>query len=97
MVQTVKSIRIPPGQQKKFIEKPLVLRRVYIKVSALLPLTSGYLSKISLDDPKFINYYSLIGATTYFEAKGEGIFQGDIWICNMSSLNILYTATEILV
>jgi len=97
MAQTLKSLRIPAGQQRKFIEKPLVLRRIYIKISALLPLTSGYFSKISFDDPKFINYYSLIGSTTYFEARGEGIFQGNIWVRNQSTINVLYTATEILV
>ena len=80
-----------------FIEKPHALSRIFVGIAALLPPTAGYLSGISFDDPKFYTYYTLIGSTVYFEAKGEGIFQGNIWVRNMSSITILYTATEILV
>ena len=97
MVQTVKSKALVAGDKMLFIEKPRVLSRIYIKISALLASTSGYKSWISLDDPLFSEYYILDGSTSYFEASGEGIFQGNIWVHNQSSISIRYTATEILV
>ena len=97
MVQTVKSMVLSPGQQTMFIEKPHVLSRIFIKISALLSQTAGYKSWISFDDPSFSEHYILDGSTSFFEAKGEGIFQGNIWVRNQSSVNIGYTATEILV
>ena len=97
MVQTLKSRSLLPGQQMLFIEKPRVLRRIFIRISALLSSTAGYKSWISFDDPSFSEYYTLDGSTSYLEAKGEGIFQGNIWVHNQSSVSIRYTATEILV
>ena len=97
MVQTVKSLTLHPGQQMILIEKPLVLRRIFLKISALLPLTANYLSEISFDDPMFYSFYALLGPNVYFEAKGEGIFQGNVWVRNASTTSIFYTATEILV
>jgi len=97
MVQTVKSLLLQPGQQAVFIEKPHALSRIFVRIAALLLPTQGYVSWISFDDPSFYDYYSLVGSAIYFEAKGEGIFQGNIWVRNHSSINIVYTATEILV
>ena len=97
MVQTVKSRTLIPGDKMLFIEKPRVLSRIYIKISALLSGSAGYKSWISLDDPLFSEYYTIDGSTSYFEAIGEGIFQGNIWVHNQSSVSIRYTATEILV
>jgi len=97
MVQTVISKTLLSGQQTILIEKPLMLSRIFLKISALLPLAANYLSKISFDDPKFYTFYALLGSTLYFEAKGEGIFQGNGWVHNASSISIFYTATEILV
>ena len=97
MVQTVKSWILLPGENKMFIEKPLVLHRIYFKISALLPLSSNYSSKISFDDPVFYTYYTLVASNLYFEAKGEGIFQGNIWVKNVSTITVTYTTTEILV
>jgi len=37
------------------------------------------------------------GPAKYFEAKGEGIFQGDVWVLNASDQNLQYVSTEILV
>ena len=85
------------GQQTLFVEKPRVLCRIFIKISALLSQSAGYKSWISFDDPSFSEYYTIDGSTSYFQAKGEGIFQGNIWVRNQSSVNIGYTATEILV
>jgi len=97
MVQTVKSWSLHPGQQMILVEKPHALRRIFIKILALLPLTSNYRSKISFDDPMFYTFYTLIGSATYFKAKGEGIFQGNVWVRNESTIPITYSVTEILV
>ena len=97
MVQTVKSRRLQPGQQKVFLERPHVLSRIFFKIVAILPTTANYMSKISFDDPLFVNYYTLLGSNTYFEAEGDGIFQGNIFVRNESSVNILYSTVEILV
>jgi len=97
MVQTVKSIRLPPGQQGIFLERPHVLSRIFFNIVAILPHTVSYLSKISFDDPLFLECYTLLGTNTYLAAEGDGIFQGNIWVRNEASVNILYSATEILV
>ena len=97
MVQTVKSIRLPPEQQRMFIKRPHVLSRIFFKIVAILPLTVNYESRISFDDPLFLEYYTLLGTNTYFEAEGDGIFQGNVFVHNNSSVNILFSTTEILV
>ena len=97
MTQTVKSLTVPPGQQILLIEKPRALCRIFIRISALLPLTADYRSKISFDDPMFYTFYILLGPVIHFEAKGEGIFQGNIWARNESTVSIIYATTEILV
>ena len=97
MAQTVKSWVLLPGQQKIFIEKPHALSRIFFRITALLPLTANYTSKISFDDPLFYTYYLLLGPVIFFEAKGEGIFQGNVWVRNVSAIAITYSTTEILV
>ena len=97
MVQSVIYTSLQPGQQKIFFEKPHVLRRIYFKIVALLQQTAGYPSKISLGDPMFYSYFVLNGVNVYFESKGEGIFQGDIWVRNQSNTAVAYTASEILI
>ena len=97
MVQTVKSLILSAGQQKIFLEKPRVLRRIFFRITALLPLTANYQSKVSFDDPMFYNYYALLGPTTYFEASGDEIYQGNIWVRNVSTVTIYYTVSEILI
>ena len=88
---------VPAGYRTILIEKPLVLRRIFFSVRAVVPTNMGYESKISLGDMNFYTYYDLNGDEKYFESRGEGIFQGDVWVRNQSSANILYTMTEILV
>ena len=44
----------------------------------------------------FFSFYVLNGPAKYFEAKGEDIFQGGVWVLNSSSVALQYTATEIL-
>ena len=97
MAQTVVSLTIPAGQQRMLIEKPQALYRIFFSVRALAPDTSWYQSKISLGDPMFGSYYILDGPAKYFEATGEGIFQGRVWVRNESVTSLLYTASEILV
>ena len=97
MVQTVKSIRLPPGQQGIFLERPHALYRIFFKIVAILPSTVNYESRISFDDPLFLEYYTLLGTNTYLEVEGDGIFQGNIFVSNQSTVNILYSAVETLV
>jgi len=97
MVQIVKSVRLQPGQQGIFLKRPHVLSRIFFKIIAILPTTANYMSKISFDDPLFLEYYTLFGTNTYLEAEGAGIFQGNVFVSNQSTVNILYSTTEILV
>jgi len=97
MVQTVRSFLIPAGHKLLVIEKPLVLCRIFFSVCVFAPQTSWYESQISLGDPGFLFNYVMGGPVNYFEARGKGIFQGDIWVRNVSSIDLLYAFTEILV
>ena len=97
MVQTVVSVTILSGCRKLFFEKPHVLRRIFISIRALADDTVWYQSRVSFDDPQFHTYFVLDGPGKYFEAKGEGISQGDVWVYNASTTDLFYTATEILV
>jgi len=97
MVQTVHSVKISPGHKLLIIEKPLVLRRIFFSVRAFASPLYWYESQMSFGDPSFRSYYVLDGSGRYFEAKGEGIFQGDIWVRNVSNANLLYTVSEILI
>ena len=97
MVQTVKSTRVYPGQNEVLLEKPMVLRRISYSIKVLTDLTMGHKSHISFDDPNFFSYYILDGPVQELEAKGEGIFQGNIWAHNASSVELLFVMTEILV
>ena len=96
MVQTVRSLVLSPGGKSIIVKKPLVLYRIFFNITAFAPLNEWHRTKISFDDPSFNSFYILDGPARYFEAKGEGIFQGDIWIYNQSTVDLLYTSTEIL-
>ena len=97
MVQTVKSLTLSSGIKQIIFEKPHVLRRIFVRIVSLLPTSAGYKSNISFDDPSFYSFFTLTAKDTSFEVRGEGIFQGNIWLRNQSSVSIMYTATEILV
>ena len=97
MVQTLASATIPAGHKILLFEKPRVLFRVFLSIRALADDTVWHQSMISFDDPTFHTYFVLDGPGKYFEAKGEGISQGDVWILNASDASLLYTATEILI
>ena len=97
MVQTVRSEIILAGHKKIMLEKPLVLRRIFFSINALVPPEAWCESRISFDDPMFYSYYTLAGRVKDFEMKGKGISQGDVWLFNASTGDVLYTMTEILV
>jgi len=96
MAQTVISINVSAGKKKIILEKPQALHRIFFSIQAFANLTAWYESKISFDDPQFRSFYVIDGPARYFEAKGEDIFQGNIWVYNLSSTDLLYSATEIL-
>ena len=97
MVQTVYSTTILAGEKRIILEKPRVLRRIFFSVRAFADEAEWYKSVMSFDDPLFRSFYVLNGPGRYFQAKGEGIFQGDVWIYNQSIKNLEYAATEILI
>ena len=97
MAQTVYSVTILAGKKKILLEKPQVLRRIFFSVRALADQAAWYKSMVSFDDPSFRSFYVLNGPAKYFEAKGEGIFQGNIFVRNQSTVNILYSTIETLV
>ena len=97
MVQTVMSKTLLAGEKKCLIEKPRRLCRIFFSIRALLDQSTWYQSRISFDDPLFRSYYVLNGPAKYFEAKGEGIFQGDVWVFNTSDQNLQYVITEIII
>ena len=96
MVQTVMSRTLSAGGKMILLEKPHALCRIFFSIRALADQSTWYQSRVSFDDPVFRSYYVLDGPAKYFEAAGEGIFQGDVWVFNASDQNIQYTATEIL-
>ena len=96
MVQTLISKTILAGQKRIFLEKPIVLKRVFFSITALADSNTWYKSELSFDDPLFCSFFVLNGPHRYFEARGEGIFQGNVWVSNLSDHDLEYTATEIL-
>ena len=97
MVQTVRSLAISPTCKAIALEKPIVLTRIFFSITAFAPPNEWHRTKVSFDDPSFNSFYILDGPNKYFEAKGEGIFQGNIWLFNQSTVDLLYTTTEILI
>jgi len=96
MVQTVKSLTLVSGDKVCLLEKPHSLCRIFFSIRAMADQNTWYQSKVSFDDPLFSSFYVLNGPGKYFQAKGEDIFQGDIWVMNSSAVDLQYTATEIL-
>ena len=97
MAQTVKSQWVSSGWIIRLLNKPQVLNRIFFNIKMLTDPTSGYRSLISFDDPTFASHYVLDGPMQQLEARGEGIFQGDIWAHNTSPVDLVFTMTEILV
>ena len=97
MVQTLISKTILAGQKLVLLGKPIVSNRVFFSISALADDAMWFKSLVSFGDPLFRSFFVLNGPGKYFEARGEGIFQGDVWVRNLSNQNLEYTATEILI
>ena len=96
MVQTLRSINVSAGEKKIVVEKPQALHRIFFSIQAFADQNVWLETKISFDDPQFRSFYVIDGPARYFEAKGEDIFQGNIWIFNVSDTNLLFSSTEIL-
>ena len=96
MVQTVRTLMVPMGQKKIIIEKPQVLNRIFFSVLVITYATTWYDVRMSFDDPLFSSFYSLTGMKKYFEAEGVDIFQGNVWIFNLSDKDLYLSTTEIL-
>ena len=96
MVQTVSSYKILAGKKGIIIKKPLVLSRIFFSVHRISEQTSWHETRISFDDPLFRSYFTLNGSLNYFQVEGVDIFQGNIWVYNVSDTDFWYTVTEIL-
>ena len=97
MAQTVKSTWVLSGWRVVLLEKPQVLRRTFFDIRVLADPATDSKSYISFDDPSFLSYYTLDGSVRRLKAKGEGIFQGAIWVSNVSTTDLLFVMTEILI
>ena len=97
MTQTLLSVTIHAGHKKLLFEKPHVLSRIFLSIRALSDDTVWRQSRVSFGDSAFHTYFVLDGPGKYFEVKGEGISQEDVWVYNNSEGDLFYTATEILI
>ena len=96
MVQTIRTITISAGQKEIVFEKPRVLTRIFFSLQVTADETVWHKTKISFDDPSFCFFFMLDGNITKFEADGQDIFQGDIWVHNLADTIQFYSLTEIL-
>ena len=97
MAQTLKTRRIYTGWKTVLIEKPHASRRIFFSIKVLTDFLGGHRSHISFGDPVFSSYYTLDESVQQLEAKGEGIFQGDIWVENISPSDLIFVTMETLV
>ena len=97
MAQTLKTQWVYSGWKAVLLEKPLASRRIFFGIRVLTDLSMGHRSHISFGDPAFSSYYTLDGPVQRLEAKGEGIFQGDIWVQNISPSDLIFVTMETLV
>ena len=96
MAQTVCTRQILSGKKIIVLKKPPNLHRIFFSVRVLVTAQYWYDVRMSFDDPSFSSFYMLQGPDKYFEAEGEDIFQGNIWVRNSSDKDLLVTLTEIL-
>ena len=96
MVQLVKTTTIQADQKKIVFETPRVLTRIFFSIETTTGETVWHKTKISFDDPSFCSFYMLEGGITKFEAEGQDIFQGNIWVHNLADIAQFYSLTEIL-
>ena len=96
MVQTVYSYKILAGKKRIVLEKPHSLHRFFFSIQRISDQTSWYATKISFDDPLFRSYFLLSGSLNFFRAEGADIFQGNVWVQNVSDQDFWYSMSEIL-
>jgi len=96
MVQTVRTVRLIPGEKIILFEKPHALQRVFFSVRQISGSNTWAPSAISFGDPQLLSHYWITAVSNYFEAKGNDIFQGDIWLRNDATEFQYYSSTEIL-
>ena len=96
MVQTVCSHKIRAGKKIIVLEKPHSLSRIFFSIHKIAAQTSWYAAWISFGDPQFLSYFTLSGSLNHFEAEGADIFQGDIWVYNVSDTDFWFSVTETL-
>ena len=96
MVQTVQSVWVYTGQKRRVLEKPHSLNRVFFSMQVITDPAVQRSIRMSFGDPLFVSYYVLDWSARYFQAEGEDIFQGDVWILNPSDSSLLVSLTEIL-
>jgi len=97
MAQTLKTRTIYTGWKTVLLERPRASNRIFFSIKVLTDLSAGHRSHISFGDPVFSSYYTLDGPIQQLEAKGEGIFQGDIWVENTSLSDLIFVTMETLV
>ena len=96
MVQTIYTYSIPNTQKRILLEKPNVLHRIFFSIQVVLGVDTEYPLYVSFGDIHFIYYYRLSGQNRYFEAKGDDIFQGDVWAYNNADIGLNCALSEIL-
>ena len=96
MVQTVSSCKILAGKKRIVLEKPHSLHRIFFSIQRISDQTSWYATKISFDDPLFRSYFLLSGSLNFVRAEGADIFQGNVWVQNVSDQDFWYSMSEIL-
>jgi len=96
MVQTAQSVWVYTGQKRLVLEKPRSLNRIFFSVQVVADPAVQHSIRLSFGDPLFVSYYVLDWSARYFQAEGEDIFQGDVWVFNPSDSSLLISLTEIL-
>ena len=96
MVQTIRTTAVLAEQKNIVFEKPRVLTRIFFSVRTTTDKTIWHKTKISFDDPSFSFCYMLDGDINKFESEGQDIFQGNIWLYNLTDTIQFYSLTEIL-
>ena len=96
MVQTLLSKNLFASEKIILFEKPHVLHRVFFSVRAMVDEGLSREIWLSFDDPDFHSHYTIDGSEKYFEARGNDIFQGNIWLMSNTLSPVTVAATEIL-
>jgi len=97
MVQNIRTLLIHAGEKKIIFDKPFALHRIFFSIVVMTSPTEWFETQISFDDPHFLSHYMINGPKKYFESKGGGIFQGNIWAYNVSDHDLIYALSEILI